>query len=279
MSTSRVPCVVLASLLVLAVGPILAADHLDGWLDFAIVTGLELVEGPPYPTTSVETNVGLRRPPATSLPAGQLMLTLANAEDSSSGDSIAMMGSAIDNAHGSEAGDTLLMDMYFVPGAPPDDALPSLSRFEWVVSSDPGSDGRQFKFRADQTVAFLGPGQASTSVQGDIFEPNTVLLNDYGRMDFDFDVSPGQDLEFELLQASTSGAGGARQLHVVFDVRRLASDSVDLAEPLFRLSLTTAPLPDVPALPVQGIGVVAVAFLALGLFSLFRASPRKSAVV
>ncbi len=249
-----------------------AADHSDGWLDIAVLAGLDLIEGPPYPTPSVEMDVALRIPGAASLPSGRLLLGLTTVEDSASGEFVAVTASAVDNAQLGEAGDAAVMDVYFVPSSPPYDEFPGLSRFEWLLASSPGTAGRQFEFSPIAPIVKLSPVQVETRIAGDIFEGETVELPDYGRLDLDFGIHPGQALEFASAEASALGPGS--QLRVVFDLRVLASGSVDTGEPLFRVSITSEPLQALPALPPVGIGGLAVMLLALGLLGLARFSKR-----
>jgi hypothetical protein len=101
-----------------------------------------------------------------------------------------------------------------------------------------------------------------------------MLIEDYGRIDMQFDVGTGQDLVFQSLDATPTI--GSSEVSVVFVLRQGASGSVDLAEPLYRFGLTTHPSVGLPTTPGWGIGA-AVVLLAIGALVLRRTARRRAA--
>lgn len=247
----------------------MAADHGDGWLDLDVRAGLDLSEGPPYPATPVEIGVAFRDGSGASEPGGGLFLTLLSATDEATASAVAVSGTAVDNEHGGEPGDTASMDVHFVPGNPPDDTLPDEVRLVFRIASDPESDDHYLRFRPGTLAWTFGLEQSATTITGDEFNTNTTLLGEYGNLEMSFGVDPSQPLEFDSFVAVETAMPDQVDLTMV--LRRTAAGTFDPDEPLVTVGVTSH---EIRGLPAASAWMLAAALLAVALLAGRRATAR-----
>lgn len=238
-----------------------AADHGDGRFGLSVFQGL--AEGPPFPAAPVELDAEVRRSVGQALPAGQLHLTLRDADDGSGG-ALALTGSAVDNGEPfGESGDTVTMDVYYVEGSPPS-ALPQVTGFNWGLRPEQGPPPNtpQLEFTAGEPMV-LDVELFFQDYGAEVRELGSGMLIEHGRIRARFEIADGQDLQFEAVQAIPPDASG--ELRYTGSLRRTAGGSFDPAEPLYRITIDNAP-PRIATAPLVGPVILA---LALGLVALF----------
>jgi hypothetical protein len=246
-------------------GPATAADHGDGSIGLDVLQSL--AEGPPYAAAPVEIGAVLRHVADPPLSAGELHLTLRNAEGGPANDPVALSGTAIDNGDAfGETGDTVTMDVYFVPGSPVDD-LPDRSVLTWTLRPDPGSEGgpASLEFTASEPLN-LGVDLFFQDYEVKARDVTTNALLGRARVRVRFDIAAGQGLEFDAVSSSPPDATGEVRLST--DLNQTAGGSVDTGEPLYRITISNEPIRALPLLPSAGLVLVAGGVLFAGIAGL-----------
>lgn len=246
------------------------ADHGDGRLSFDVVA--PLAEGPPYAAAPVELAVALREPGAAPVPAGEIHLTLLDASAEASGDPIGLTGLAVDNGDPfAEPGDAVSLDVHFVPGDAPLDDLPTVTLFVWSQRPDPGGPtGSSLEFTSGPPPV-LDVELFFDDYDAKVLEVSTQALLATVHLSASFEIADGQDLAFENVAVTGPDASG--ELRYSGTLRRVGP-AFDPDAPLYRITLTQAPLAGVPALPLAGVVLAAALLLAAALWFGRRSSRR-----
>ena len=221
-----------------------------------------LLEGPTYPTAPVEIDTGFRIPSDPILAAGQLLLTLEEAESSSSIE-LPIQATTVDNGDPfGEPGDEAASSVRWAPVSPETDEFPGSARFtvlgvfrsnenvtEWRIEFwEPSRPGKEQSYYVDVMLF---------DAQGEVLGKE--------RLRFVFQVAPGQLLTFANPTVTVPvPTGPETEIRLAFDLNRTAGD-VDPAEPIFDLTILSRAVP-IPALrPPYGTALLGLLLLAVAL--------------
>jgi len=252
----------LALLALLVAAPAPAIDHTDGPLSMDVLDGQ--LAGPPYPASPVVIDVALRSPGSGPTPAGEMHWSLVSAVAPSSGVDIPLRGEAADNGDPfGEPGDTVAIDVYFVPGAPPNEDLTVVAPFLWAQHAESdGASGPMLEFTG-ATPMTMQFEFFFDDYEVEVRDPVNAALLGTARMRNRFEIEVGQDLEFGNVMRTGPDANGDVQYSG--ELLRIPGGSIDPSKPLYHITVSSEPAQPVPALAPMAAGILSVSLGMAGI--------------
>lgn len=263
-SDARAPKSGLLLLIPLLALPAAAADHGDGAGHLRFDVFQDLLEGSPYPAAAVELDV-FRLPPDPILPLGRLLVTLVEAKDDATNDPVPLTGTAVSSGEPfGEPGDEVVLEVRFVPGAPPVDTVPlSFSSDVQVWAHPEPSSSPHLEFTSGEPLKLdVGLLFEEYDAKADVAfrDPTSGDVLGRGILRLHYAIQPGQGLRFASVLATPPDA--SNRFHLLYALER--TGPVDSGEPLFTVTVTSEPVA-IALLPAWGALAAAGALVALGV--------------